>query len=372
MFAISFGSLVTCFLSIIILTLYMHFILSRSRGIFRYHLKIIFIFSAIIMIRMLIPINFPFTHSIYGTKIMNAIGNILYFDLTEKLTVFDTFLIIWIFGAFIAIIHYIINRKKVLAFLKAHILSIEEVRLSSLNILSNILEQQKIQVACISEDVIPSIFGIIHPIIILPKDSFSSKDLQFILQHEIQHYRYYDLHLKIILDLLVAIHWWNPCVYRLRRYFNAAIEFSNDYMVTKLLNKTEKLQYAESLLNVAKKRVVNKQYDLSLVEPTYLKDRIYMLVNDDLITKRRKRISIILNVMFITILMTISLIFVPEANYNEYAQEVYEEENAFSITADNAYFIKSSDGYKLYMDGEYIITIKNIPEDLREVPIYEE
>lgn len=53
-------------------------------------------------------------------------------------------------------------------------------------------------------------------------------------------------------------------------------------------------------------------------------------------------------------------------------RKILKRRGAFSITPDNAYFVNSSDGYKLYMNGEYIGTITNIPEDLKEVPIYEE
>lgn len=142
-------------------------------------------------------------------------------------------------------------------------------------------------------------------------------------------------------------------------------------MVTKLMKQNEKIQYAESLLSVAKKVIVNKQFDLSIVDHNYLKERIFQLINDNQISQKRKKFSTILNVMFLSIIMIISLIFVPEADYKEHAQEVYEEEGAFSITADDSYFIKSPDGYKLYMNGEYVTTIKNIPSDLKEVPVYE-
>lgn len=177
MYKISFGSLVTCFLAIIILTVYTHLILTKSQGSFKYHAKIIFIFSALVMIRTLLPINFPFTYSIYGMKIMNAIGKFVYFDLTRNLVVFDLFLSIWFIGAFVQIVRYIICRNKVSAFLRPYILSNEEIKQSEFGFLLNSLSQQKIQVACIPENIAPAIFGIIHPIIILSKDNFSSEDL---------------------------------------------------------------------------------------------------------------------------------------------------------------------------------------------------
>lgn len=372
MFLVSFGSLLTCFLSIIILTLYMYFTLNRSKGILICYLKPIFVFSAIIMLRMLVPINFPFTYSFRGAKIMNALGNIVYFKITETINVFNIMLVIWFIGAVIQIIRYMLKRKRIYTYIKPYILSTEEAKESEYYYLSNTFKQGKIQIACVPEDVTPSIFGIFHPIIILPQNIISSKDLHFILAHEIQHYHNFDLHLKIILDLLVAVHWWNPFVYMLRKKYNSAIEFSNDYMVSRELNETEKIEYAESLLRIAKMQFSDRAFDLSLVETANLKKRISMLLENVYVAKNRKMGHLILNIMFISTIMIISLFFVPEAHDIKKAEEDFKEAGAFSITPDNAYFVNSSDGYKLYMNGEYIATITNIPEDLEEVPIYEE
>lgn len=349
----------------------MHFIINQSKGIFIYHAKIIFTLSTLVMIRMLIPINFPFTYSIYGTKIMNAIGKVVYFKITEKLMVCDLLLLVWLLGAIIQIIRYLISRKKVHTFLKPYILSNEEVKQSDFYFLLNSFGQQKVKIACLPENVSPAIWGMIHPVIIVPRDRFSSEDLRFILQHELQHYRCHDLYLKAILDLLTAIHWWNPFVYKLRENFNTVIEFSNDYMVTRMMNKKEKVKYAESLLNVAKQKMVNRQCDLSLIGDDHLKERIRLLINEENIIPKRQKNSLILNVLFLTMIMTAALIIVPEPNYIEEAQKAYEKEGAFSITPDNAYFIKDPEGYQLYMDGKYNATIQTIPEDLADVPIYE-
>lgn len=89
---VSFGSLLICFLSIIVLTIYMYLTLNRAKGILICYLKPIFVLSAIIMLRMLIPVNFPFTYSFRGAKIMNAVGNIVYIKITETVNIFDIML----------------------------------------------------------------------------------------------------------------------------------------------------------------------------------------------------------------------------------------------------------------------------------------
>lgn len=70
--------------------------------------------------------------------------------------------------------------------------------------------------------------------------------------------------------------------------------------------------------------------------------------------------------------MFISLVFVPEARYDYYENEYPDDEEVFSINAENAYFLKCLDGYKLYVNEEYLITLEEITDDLKEVPVYEE
>lgn len=371
MFQISLGPFVTCFLASILLTGYLHFILNKTRGIFKYHAKIIFVCLSLVMIRMLVPINFPFTHSIYGTKIMNIIGYFFYFNLTDHIQVFNILVWIWICGGLIQLIRYFIERKRVRRYLKKYILSTQDIGENHLDSLIQTSKLRNIRFSCIPNKISPAIFGAFHPIIVLSEDILSCKDLKFILRHEIEHYHNYDLHLKIILDLLVAIYWWNPFVYGLKKKLNVAIEFSNDYRVSKNLSPQGKINYAESLLRIAKENIPETVYDLALVNNFYLEQRIHLLVDNDVISKRKMKTSMILNLTFLIGLMFAILIFVPEAKYSSKAKEDFEKENAFSIDSDNSYFIRNVNGYDLYVSEEYIVTIQEIPKTLKEVPIYE-
>lgn len=368
---VSLGPFITCFLSSILLTGYLHLILNKTRGIFKYHAKIIFVFLALIMIRMLIPINFPFTYSIYGTRTMNAIGYFFYYNLTAHIQVFNVFVCIWICGALIQLIRYFIERKKVRKYLNKYILSTQAIEENHLASLIQISKLRNVRFSCIPDKITPAIFGAFQPIIILPKDILSYNDLELILRHEIEHYHNYDLHLKIILDLLVAIYWWNPFVYGLRKKLNIAIEFSNDYRVSKKLIPKERIRYAESLLYIAKKNMSETAYDLALINNFYLEERIHLLVDNDFISKRKQKASMILNVTFLIGLMFTTLVFVPEAEYSSKPKEDFKKEDAFSIASDNSYLIKNENGYNLYVSGKYITTFQEIPTELKEVPIYE-
>ena len=49
---ISLGPFITCFLASIVLKGYLRLILNKTRGIFKYHAKIIFVLLAVVMIHL--------------------------------------------------------------------------------------------------------------------------------------------------------------------------------------------------------------------------------------------------------------------------------------------------------------------------------
>ena len=58
---------------------------------------------------------------------------------------------------------------------------------------------------------------------------------------------------------------------------------------------------------------------------------------------------------------------------NSYEEEV-EKGDTFEITPENAYFIKTEEGYEIYADGIYRGTMEEIDETFKEmgIPVYEE
>ena len=76
--SVSLGPFMTCFVTILILTGYVHFIMKRNSALFWGTIKIVFGVIAVILLRMMVPINFPFTKTIYSSKLLIGLGNIVY------------------------------------------------------------------------------------------------------------------------------------------------------------------------------------------------------------------------------------------------------------------------------------------------------
>ncbi|MEL7655200.1 MAG: M56 family metallopeptidase, partial [Bacillota bacterium] len=75
-------------------------------------------------------------------------------------------------------------------------------------------------------------------------------DLEFILKHELVHYKRCDLWLKLLLISANALHWFNPIVYRMVREANKDIEISCDEEVLKGADLLFRKRYSERILDL--------------------------------------------------------------------------------------------------------------------------
>ncbi len=373
--SISLGPFLTCFVTILILTVYAYVMMKRSNDFFRGTVKIIFAIIAVIMLRMMVPVNFPFTRTIYSSKLLIGLGNIVYANVygDREILVSDLLLWLWIGVAVILLIRYFYKRVKVRRILEQYVIKDTDTKEYYESFLND-TKIRSIKIAVIPGEEQAAIFGVIRPIMILPDAVLEEKTVAHMIRHEIKHYANYDLWLKFFVDLLVVIHWWNPIVYMMRKELSLAFELSNDYMVTKDMSELGKIEYAETLVQAAKLMSNQQAYDLNLTGGECLETRIKMLLKEKTTEGMRSRLLAAANLLFVFLIMIISLVFVPEVFYKESVHYDSEEfEGSFEITPGNAYYLKTENGYELYVDDVYRWEIEELPEDYEEsgVPIYE-
>lgn len=373
--SISLGPFLTCFVTILILTVYVYVMMKRSNDFFRGTVKIIFAIIAVITLRMMVPVNFPFTRTIYSSKLLIGLGNIVYANVygDREILVSDLLLWLWIGVAVILLIRYFYKRVKVRRILEQYVIKDTDTKEYYESFLND-TKIRSIKIAVIPGEKQAAIFGVIRPIMILPDAVLEEKTVAHMIRHEIKHYANYDLWLKFFVDLLVVIHWWNPIVYMMRKELSLAFELSNDYMVTKDMSELGKIEYAETLVQAAKLMSNQQAYDLNLTGGECLETRIKMLLKEKTTEGMRSRLLAAANLLFVFLIMIISLVFVPEVFYKESVHYDSEEfEGSFEITPENAYYLKTENGYELYADDVYRWTEKEIAEEFREmgIPVYE-
>ena len=109
-----------------------------------------------------------------------------------------------------------------------------------------------------SSDLIssPLTYGILHPVILLPKklDRNDQAALQYVLTHEYVHIRRFDAITKILFAAVLCIHWFNPLVWGMYVLANRDTELSCDAWVIRMTGVKNRSSYALMLIKMEARR----------------------------------------------------------------------------------------------------------------------
>ncbi len=95
----------------------------------------------------------------------------------------------------------------------------------------------------------PLLIGFFRPCIVLPGTDVSEKNFQYILVHELTHYRRRDMFYKWLVQFTVCLHWFNPLVHLMGREITRACEFSCDEAVLARMGYENAQDYGQTLLD---------------------------------------------------------------------------------------------------------------------------
>ena len=94
----------------------------------------------------------------------------------------------------------------------------------------------------------PMILGIFRPVLVIPREDYSSAECNMIVRHELTHCKRHDIAFKMLLTAVNALHWFNPFVYLMVREANADIELCCDADVLRNADAVQRKAYADSIL----------------------------------------------------------------------------------------------------------------------------
>lgn len=116
--------------------------------------------------------------------------------------------------------------------------------------------RRKVEIRQSDRIVSPLTYGIIRPVILLPKttDWTDETCLSYILTHEFMHIRRFDTLVKLLLTAAVCLHWFNPLVWVMYVLVNRDIELSCDEAVVRKFGETVKSVYALTLIGLEEKK----------------------------------------------------------------------------------------------------------------------
>jgi len=230
-------------------------------------------------------------------------------------------------------------------------------------------KRKKVRVIQAPNIDVPMIVGIFQITIILPNYEMSGTDLENFIRHEWNHHCHKDNMVKLLINIICCIFWWNPFFYLLRFNLDQALEINCDMRVTGDMSEKERREYLGGILRVLKKKEssrgkipVSATGLVSAKNAGQLKQRFNIVLNNEQTKKTSKISSILLTIMMLAAL-TFSFLFVIQAAGDAPAYD--EEGNAiFAANTETSYLIKKNDGtYEIYINGEYAGDTDNIYEE---------
>ena len=116
--------------------------------------------------------------------------------------------------------------------------------------------RRKVRVRCSDRVDSPLTYGLLRPVILLPKtlDRSDVSRLAFVLTHEMAHIRRFDALSKLLLAAAACLHWFNPLVWVMLVLANRDLELSCDAAVVRLYGAEARAPYARTLLELEARR----------------------------------------------------------------------------------------------------------------------
>lgn len=345
--------------------------------------KLLALFIALTALRFLLPIEFPFTRSVFLTDhetISQVVSYVRHprFQISDyEISVWTFLQAIWIIGFVINLIRYIHEHMKARYYILANSLDATESE-PYRSLLEKICRERRksnrFRVLTVTGISRPMLYGVFFPHILIPENmEFTQDDLYYSLVHEASHHFHHDLLIKQLIKLIAMAYWWNPVCYILIRKVDTILEMRVDDTIT-ASGKDTVICYLHSLLGIGERAAeieldtLPKSVTLALLreEEDELTQRYLMLTTAG--QKKKQALNAALFALVISIYGA-SHLFILEAYYVE--PEVMEE--TIGQTADNSYAILREDGtYDIYYYDYFIENTGSLKFYFSDIPVYTE
>lgn len=363
---VSFSSFITTFLFSSIIMILLYFLSKSNVIILKLGIRFIFLCMFLNIVKLLFPIEFSFTNSIYLKNIWPTIlgyfNKIVLIRGEFSISLNLILGIVWIIGTVFLFIKLAVSYYKTLKTIRGFEPINNPFLQKTLNkICKNYTKSVKFHLVSSKGISTPLIFGIKNPYIAIPDIELEEKDWYYILSHEVFHYYHKDLMIKLMIELISAIYWWNPFFYLIKGQFYKMIEINVDRCVTKNWNERQKLEYLECLIHLAKNSKTVKLKKLVAAfksnNELILSQRVHLIIDNLEYTNKVLKPWKGIRLFFSIILFILPIFYVLEP----YSISSEDASKTFEINQKNAFFVQSSNNsFDLYLNNEYLITVHKI------------
>ena len=287
-----------------------------------------------------------------NTNIDNIKVNINY-NLIFK-TIYILGLILFIFVNFIFFIKFKITINKSNIILDENYNNILNKVKQNLNINKNIFLFENKTIFS------PMLVSILNPKIILPKKNIPLQDLEFILTHELIHFKRKDLLTKLILLLINILNFFNPLIYLLIKDIDKWCEYSCDEKLIKIYNNNQK-NYCLAILNCLNpSKKTNIHFSTTFAcNKNNLKRRLENIMSEN---KPKNKLKITLICSFFTFACAVFILAFSIFYSNNKVDALAKENNEIERTFDESIYLNSGNRPSINYE-EVPMTTEILPEE---------
>ncbi len=204
--------------------------------------------------------------------------------------------------------------------------------------------KRKIRI-CLSDNISsPLTYGIIKPVILLPKNIYTGeyKQLDYVFRHELIHIKRLDIVRKMIMTTVLCIHWFNPFVWIMYLLYNRDIELVCDEAVIRSESKDCRSVYAMALIDMEEKTCgLTSLY--SNFSKNSIEERIAAIM-------KTKKINFVTGIMACTVILGVTSVFATSANTESIKDVLSLEETEVINSPDIEWW--TYDEYKKWLENE--------------------
>lgn len=352
---IDFQSIFMAILWVSLLILLFHFIRKRTRLIQNFGIVTLVMMMLFMLIRTFAPFNFSFTQNISST----LYGNISYFFNEFELfripgtdfsvTPLILLLAVWVGGAIVSFVLFLWKTHRVLKNFKSTMhMPLERDQ----KIFDEV--QKEFGKRCnhikMYRAIVPTplTYGYFRPTVLIPSGKqFTDRELYCAFLHELTHYYHRDAWIKLLVQILCSLLWWNPLVYFFQKDVKQTTELHCDAAVCAKLTPLEQCDYLATIVNTMKyskkiKKLVaqdaNAVSNLASNDGNeQMQQRLKMLLEISKTPKHKKRYYILVCLLMLAV-MLLSYLFIFIPNYTQYGE--LEEMVGTTITQENSYLVE--------------------------------
>ena len=233
-------------------------LLQKNARTIRYlSIKMIFAVYIVSIFRFLFPVEFPFTVIVGDRELYAPIYRALCLDTYSigswEFSLVHVVVVCWLIGS---IIHIYRFYRRYRNFWRQALLSDRQDETQQQQ-LDRVWEQLSSQKQCQKRFLVrytnladvPMGFGVRRPIILLPKAEYTDTEMYYILLHECSHFSKRDSLIKIAMEFLCDIFWWNVSAGVVRESMDEMLEIRCDTVVMEKAGYEQKRDYLDTLKN---------------------------------------------------------------------------------------------------------------------------